>query len=116
MNCPHCLASIDLHLTLRAGEGCGVARAPAPVDRRAKLTEEERAQHRRETQQRYYQNHKEERRERRLANNRAYYQRNRDAILEGLRLKRGTTKENNKVIPTQDELVSDPLDALPSLN
>ena len=84
------------------------------MDRRAKITEEERVQHRRETQRRYHQNHKEERREKRLAYNLACYQRNRDAILESLCLKRGADKENKNAI--QKQVASEASDVLPSRN
>ena len=96
MKCPHCSAKIDLHLALRAGEGCGADCAPAPAGSRYKLTEEERAQRRKETQQLYYQNHKEECREKKLAYSRTYYKTNREAILERLRLKRAAAKEVKK--------------------
>jgi len=47
----------------------------------------------RESQARWYAAHGREHREKHLASNRAHYQRNREAILERLRLKRKAAKE-----------------------
>ena len=88
MFCPHCSTKID-----SPSDKCRVTSAPSRLDGKPRLAADERAQHRRETQRRYYLSHKVERREKRLAESRAYYERNREAILQRLRLKRIAAKE-----------------------
>ena len=69
------------------------AEAPAPPKgRRPKFTAEERAQRQREASRCYYHSHKAEIQERHRAYMAQHYAANREAILEGLRLKRAAAK------------------------
>ena len=83
--------------------GCEVAAPAAPKRRpRRRLTDEERAQRRKETMARYYQRNKEKRREGHKESCRKYYADNREAILEKLRVSRHLAKEAKKVAAEAD--------------
>jgi hypothetical protein len=77
--------------------GCEVA-APAAPKRcpRPPLTDEERAQRRKETMARYYQRNKEKRREVHNESCRKYYADHKEDILEKLRVSRHLAKEAKK--------------------
>ena len=77
--------------------GCEMAAPAAPkCGPRPRLTDEERAQSRKETMARYYQKNKEKRREAHNDSCRKYYADHREAILEKLRVSRLLSKEAKK--------------------
>ena len=85
MTCPQCGSELPL----------GAIPEKRPRGR-PRLSAEERVQRRRESQARWYAKHGHERREKHYEANKAYYQRNREAILERLRLKRQEAKAVKK--------------------
>ena len=85
MTCPNCGTVLPIGAT------------PEKKPRgRPRLSDEERVQRRRESQAKWYAAHGHERREKHYAANKAYYQRNREAILERLRVKRLEAKAVKK--------------------
>lgn len=84
--------------------GCEVAASAAPKRcPRPRLTDEERAQSRKETMARYYQRNKEKRREVHNDSCRKYYADHREDILEKLRASRHLAKEAKKAAAATEQ-------------
>jgi len=96
MTCPHC--NHELSCVIVSEEAAPAPPAPPapPAARRGKLTDEERAERKKERCRRDYEKHREKRRAYHVEYMRSYYAQNRVTILEGLRVKRELQKEAKK--------------------